>query len=145
MNRITKLIAGTSLILAAGAMPAAAANVDVQLLNKGADGTAMVFEPNLVKIDVEGAESMVFEGMSRVLAQSPGLNIIMEWSRSHFERTVIDAGSFYRRIRDEGFRSFLIDDERPGELVALSASPDRMEASNLLFSRCPENSKQIAP
>jgi pseudoazurin len=59
MNRITKLIAGTSLVLAAGAMPAAAANVDVQLLNKGADGTAMVFEPNLVKIDV--GDSVTFQ------------------------------------------------------------------------------------
>jgi pseudoazurin len=52
MNHRAKLIVGASLALAAGAMPAWAANDDVQMLNKGADGTAMVFEPNLVKINV---------------------------------------------------------------------------------------------
>ena len=52
MRSLLKFIVGTSLVLAMGATPALAANVDVQLLNKGSDGTAMVFEPNLVKINV---------------------------------------------------------------------------------------------
>ncbi|MGD9713064.1 MAG: FkbM family methyltransferase [Thermomicrobiales bacterium] len=90
---------------------------------------------DLVKIDVEGAEALVYQGMSRVLAQNPGLNLIMEWSSPHFERTGIDPGAFYRRIREDGFRSFLIDDSRPGELVAFTDLPDRIEASNILFSR----------
>jgi pseudoazurin len=48
---IAKLALAAALVLAAGAMPAWAANVDVQLLNKGAAGL-MVFEPDLVKINV---------------------------------------------------------------------------------------------
>jgi pseudoazurin len=52
MNSLAKLVVGTGLILAASILPAMAADVDVQMLNKGADGTAMVFEPNLVRINV---------------------------------------------------------------------------------------------
>jgi pseudoazurin len=48
---IAKLALAAALVLGAGAMPAWAANVDVQLLNKGAAGL-MVFEPDLVKINV---------------------------------------------------------------------------------------------
>lgn len=90
---------------------------------------------DLVKIDVEGAEALVYQGMGRVLAENPGLNLIMEWSSSHFDRTGIDPEAFYRRIREDGYQSFLIDDKSPGELVALTALPDRLEASNIFFSR----------
>jgi pseudoazurin len=48
---ITKLALAAALVLAAGAMPAWAANVDVQLLNKGTAGT-MVFQPDLIKVNV---------------------------------------------------------------------------------------------
>lgn len=48
---IAKLALVAALALAAGAVPAWAANVDVQLLNKG-DMGSMVFQPDLVKIDV---------------------------------------------------------------------------------------------
>ena len=48
---IAKLALAAALVLAAGAAPAWAANVDVQLLNKGDTGS-MVFQPDLVKINV---------------------------------------------------------------------------------------------
>ncbi|MEO8882917.1 MAG: pseudoazurin [Devosia sp.] len=48
---IAKLALAAALLVAAGAMPAWAANVDVQLLNKG-DMGSMVFAPDLVKINV---------------------------------------------------------------------------------------------
>ena len=48
---IAKLALGAALVIAASAMPAWAANVDVQLLNKG-DMGSMVFQPDLVKINV---------------------------------------------------------------------------------------------
>jgi pseudoazurin len=63
MHSLFKLILGASLVVATGAIPAAAANVNVQLLNKGADGTAMVFEPSLVKIDV--GDSVTFQPVDK--------------------------------------------------------------------------------
>jgi FkbM family methyltransferase len=90
---------------------------------------------DLVKIDVEGAEALVYRGMSRVLAQNPGIRLIMEWSASHFARTGIDPGALYHRIREDGFNAFLIDDERPGELAPIQDPSDRLEGSNLFFTR----------
>lgn len=90
---------------------------------------------DLVKVDVEGAEALVYEGMTRVVAQNPGLYLIMEWSRSHFKRTGVDPEIFYRRMREDGFHSFLIDDGKPGEWAALPELPESLEAANLLFSR----------
>jgi pseudoazurin len=46
-----KFAAATALVLAAGATPTLAANVDVQLLNKG-DMGSMVFQPDLIKVNV---------------------------------------------------------------------------------------------
>ena len=47
MKKIAMLAAAAALVLAGGAR---AAEVEVKLLNKGSDGTVMVFEPALVKI-----------------------------------------------------------------------------------------------
>ncbi|WFU18596.1 pseudoazurin [Bradyrhizobium sp. CB3481] len=47
MRKIAMLAAAAALVLAAGAR---AAEVEVKLLNKGSDGSVMVFEPALVKI-----------------------------------------------------------------------------------------------
>jgi hypothetical protein len=46
-----KLVAAATVALALGAVPAFAANVDVQLLNKG-DAGSMVFQPDLIKVNV---------------------------------------------------------------------------------------------
>lgn len=47
MRKIAMLAAAAALVLAGGAR---AAEVEVKLLNKGSDGTVMVFEPALVKV-----------------------------------------------------------------------------------------------
>jgi pseudoazurin len=47
MRKIAMLAAAAALVLAGGAQ---AAEVEVKLLNKGSDGTVMVFEPALVKV-----------------------------------------------------------------------------------------------
>lgn len=49
MTRFT-LLAGAAVVFALGIAPAAAANFEVHMLNKGADGQTMVFEPALTRI-----------------------------------------------------------------------------------------------
>lgn len=51
MRPLTTLTAAAALLIFA-AMPAMAANFEVHMLNKGADGAGMVFEPALTKIAV---------------------------------------------------------------------------------------------
>jgi FkbM family methyltransferase len=41
---------------------------------------------DLIKIDVEGAEPYVFEGMTRILAEQPHVQILVEWSPHQIER-----------------------------------------------------------
>lgn len=50
MNMLVK--ATVAALLLTAAVPAYAANFEVHMLNKGADGTAMVFEPTLTQIAV---------------------------------------------------------------------------------------------
>jgi len=48
--RAYKIVAAAAALLVFAAAPAMAANFDVHMLNKGADGSTMVFEPTLTKV-----------------------------------------------------------------------------------------------
>jgi FkbM family methyltransferase len=57
---------------------------------------------DLMKIDAEGSEPLVFEGMSGILERSPNLTIFMEFFVPML-RQVVDSPDFLRRIRELGF------------------------------------------
>jgi pseudoazurin len=50
--RPLKIAAAAAALLMFAAMPAMAANFEVKMLNKGADGAGMVFEPALTKVAI---------------------------------------------------------------------------------------------
>lgn len=90
---------------------------------------------DLIKIDVEGAEPLVYRGMQRVLSESPKIRLIMEWSSSHFARSGLDAESFFSLLSQDGFKAYRIDDSEPGNVTALTEPVSGLEAANLLFTR----------
>jgi FkbM family methyltransferase len=94
---------------------------------------------DLVKIDVEGAEPRVWRGMRRILEDNAEIEIVLEWSASHFQRTREDPVAFMAEIRAAGFSPFRIsDDGTPGPLLTpLCQDVAALEASNLLLTRCP--------
>jgi FkbM family methyltransferase len=57
---------------------------------------------DLMKIDAEGSEPLVFEGMRGILERSPNLTIFMEFNIPLIRQTV-DPRSFLNRIREFGF------------------------------------------
>lgn len=57
---------------------------------------------DLMKIDAEGAEPLVFRGMRKLLDRSPELTIFMEFFASMIEQTLAPR-EFLREIRDAGF------------------------------------------
>ncbi len=57
---------------------------------------------DLIKIDAEGSEPLVFEGMQRILGNNPNLTIFMEFNIPLLRQTV-DPRSFLNRIRQFGF------------------------------------------
>jgi FkbM family methyltransferase len=91
---------------------------------------------DLIKMDIEGAEYLAWRGMSRVLADNPGVVIIMEWSSSHMERSRVDGVKFFQEILAAGFSAWILRDESPDEPLALDR-PDvnRLDGANLLFKR----------
>jgi pseudoazurin len=52
MNQTLKTTALATVMLMSASLTASAADIEVKLLNKGADGTAMVFEPGFVRAAV---------------------------------------------------------------------------------------------
>lgn len=65
---------------------------------------AVIAEPvDFMKIDAEGAEPLIFGGMSRILANSPKLKAIMEFSPGFYRHQGIEPAEFLRRLRGYGF------------------------------------------
>jgi FkbM family methyltransferase len=97
------------------------------------EGTCVHF----VKLDIEGAEPCAWRGMRRVLRESPGIEIIMEWSASHFARSGEDPSAFMRDIRSAGFMPYVIEDGPTiGQLSPVShESAMTLEGSNLLLTQ----------
>ncbi|MBV9538875.1 MAG: FkbM family methyltransferase [Acidisphaera sp.] len=91
---------------------------------------------DFVKMDVEGAEPLVWRGMRRVLSENQAVEVLMEWSASHFQRSGEDPDAFMTRILEDGFSVFEIDSTRPdAPLVPLQKAVAELEACNLLLTR----------
>ncbi len=88
---------------------------------KGAAGTATVqvaaldpiIGPNpvdLIKIDVEGAELDVLEGLPMTLSRNPNLAIIIEFAPIHLSRAGRSISDWEEILDRHGFRAFAIDE-----------------------------------
>lgn len=63
---------------------------------------------DFIKIDVEGAENMVFSGMQNIIKNNPRLGIMMEFWPHGLKMAGVSPRDFLRRIRDVGFSVYLI-------------------------------------
>lgn len=98
-------------------------------------------DADFIKMDVEGAEQMVWSGMTGLLAKGKALTIFMEFTIQRFA----DPHGFLDQIFAEGFDMAIIDFQRGivpirrDELFALSHAADHM----LVFTR-PERPAIVA-
>jgi FkbM family methyltransferase len=90
---------------------------------------------DLVKIDLKGTEPLVYNGMSRLIRENPDIELILKWSASDLVRSDQFPEQFLESIRNDGFKPLRIDDERPGELVALQEAATFPESGNILLTR----------
>jgi FkbM family methyltransferase len=65
---------------------------------------------DLMKIDAEGCEPLIFEGMRELIARSPNLQILMEFA-PHMIRASVDPAQFLNRIRGAGLTVQLVNYE----------------------------------
>jgi hypothetical protein len=90
---------------------------------------------DLVKIDVEGSELLVLQGMKRIIADNPELAIIAEYGPSHLEAAGISPEQWFSEFHNLGLVSFAID-ELSGECCSSSLSElKHVDSVNILFSR----------
>ena len=90
---------------------------------------------DLIKIDVEGAELAVLEGMTRVIAENPELSIIAEFGPSHLRMADVEPEEWLSAFQNRGFDPFVID-ELSGECrLADLPKLKEVESVNILFCR----------
>jgi FkbM family methyltransferase len=93
---------------------------------------------DLIKIDVEGAEKMVFEGMRELIHRNPNLKIVFELNLDCQKRGGINPIDLFVVLKREGFNSFYLLEEKP---IAIKGSKGlswvlrNIKAINILAER----------
>jgi UDP-perosamine 4-acetyltransferase len=73
---------------------------------------------DVAKIDVEGAELEVLRGMSRIIAENPGILIIAEYGPTHLARAGIASPDWLSAFSDQEFKAYVIE-EPSGQCVPI--------------------------
>jgi FkbM family methyltransferase len=93
---------------------------------------ALVSPPvDLVKIDVEGAELEVLQGMTDLLRGSPGATVIVEWHPKCLEAAHADPTSLPRVMESVGLADFVILDDQRGTRRPLPSVLAEVERGDL--------------
>ena len=74
---------------------------------------------DIVKIDAEGAEPLILQGMKSIITRNPGIQILLEFAPSHLLRAGFQPKDFLQQIHAMNLCIFRIDD-KTGELSEVS-------------------------
>lgn len=97
-------------------------------------GKSDIRSVNLVKVDAEGAEFAILDGMQSLVNRSRGLALILEFRRDLLSNAGISPEVFFQRLYRMGFRVFALHQEGEPEIPPADASGlhASMIKSNLL-------------
>ena len=92
---------------------------------------------DVVKIDVEGAEPLVLQGMQEIIAKNPAIKIIMEFGPTNLKRGGHDPLAFLSDIHAMGLNILKISEET-GELYSTNDTDLCADySSNVLLAKSP--------
>lgn len=107
---------------------------------------------DLVKVDVEGAEPAVLDGMARTLEAHRGVRLVVEFAPDRVAAVGRDPRAYLDRFADQGFVIRLIDEAgrritptTPAALLAAFAGPHQGSYTNLFMSRDPAGVDPVSP
>lgn len=92
--------------------------------------------PDIVKVDVEGAELQVLVGMSQILLKNPDLKLYVEVHPEKSQAFNSSPGDVVTYLRDRGFSVFTIHDSHAKERPFLQPLDERVEfsANTMLYA-----------
>jgi len=94
---------------------------------------------HIIKIDVEGAENTVLQGMSRLIAANPELKIFTEFWPEGLKRAGHLPTEYFKRLTNYGFSIYLIDEKKqsiePAEISRVMKVCNSIGYVNLLCHR----------
>ncbi len=99
---------------------------------------------DLIKMDIQGAEALALKGMSRTLAENPGLVIFAEFWPWGIQQTGLSAAEFLRDLRKAGFSFQAIEEDRRrivdiDDIEQLIARHDNLQYTGANFRRSHAN------
>ena len=86
---------------------------------------------NLIKIDAEGVDLDVLKGMKRILAESPGVSIIVEWAPPLLAESGKDPLEIIQWLQDAGFSKISVIDEKNKKQYSLEDALALVRAGRL--------------
>ncbi len=75
---------------------------------------------DLIKIDVEGAEIEVLDGLQYTLAANPSLSLLLEWFPAGMKNAGRDPAELPERLQQIGFRDVQVIDEHAGKIRSVN-------------------------
>lgn len=97
---------------------------------------------DILKIDVEGHELSVFHGAHRVIAQSPNIKIIMEWSQKQMEEAGVSVSALQYKLKTLGLVARRLPSSKTLNDLTLENSPvipfeelSRIAYDNILLTK----------
>ena len=120
------------------------AEVEVTTLDSLVQSGVVTKRVDLITMDVQGAEGLVFEGAEQTLRRSD-VKILMEYWPNGLRNMGTDPRDLIRRIYDYGFSVTLIDEPgQPADLMKITEKlenePINQESVNLLLQKTPSRS-----
>jgi hypothetical protein len=90
---------------------------------------------DFVKVDVEGAELAVLDGMSGTIADNPHIELMVEYSPANLRSAGVDPDLLLKRLGDHGFYVYTLSEGSKGILVLPfgSSSPLHGRRGTYLF------------
>ncbi len=84
-----------------------------------------------VKIDAEGADLEVLQGMKRILSENQSISVIVEWAPPLLAEAGKDPLELPRWLREAGFTKITVLDETTNKRTSVDAVVDQVRAGNL--------------